>query len=176
MQRSGLVQTPLSKLCLTAKVRAPLKTKLREFVRYWMPAFAWMFVIFAASSDAMSAQHTSSLLAPFLRWLTPDITPATLAAVQFGIRKAAHVTEYAILAMLLVRAFRKGNAKGSWSYCAMALAAAAGYAALDEFHQTFVVSRTGSPRDVLIDTCGAALGLAICWVLAQRRKTPVLAA
>ena len=128
-----------------------------------------MLVIFAASSDLGSAEHTSRFLIPFLRWLTPDISLATLAAVQLSIRKAAHLTEYAILGALLYRAVTVPG-RPHWHYAAVAIALAGAFAAMDEFHQTFVQSRTGSPHDVLIDISGAALGLTIWWLFIRRRQ------
>src|SRR2546421_12774378 len=83
--------------------------KLLRFVRYWMPAIVWMAIIFLGSSDMLAAEHTSRFLVPFLRWLDPQISFAMLNAIQFGIRKLAHLTEYAILAMLLWRALRGGT-------------------------------------------------------------------
>src|SRR6184192_2724567 len=145
--------------------------KLLRFVRYWMPAIVWMALIFLGSTDMLSAEHTSRFLVPFLRWLDPQISFAALNAIQFGIRKLAHLTEYAILAMLLWRALRSGarwQMKMSILFFVAALASAI-FAASDEFHQSFVPSRTGSPNDVMIDICGALAGLAICWAFARRR-------
>ena len=78
--------------------------KLPRFVRYWMPAIVWMALIFLGSTDMLSAEHTSRFLVPFLRWLDPQISLATLNTIQIGIRKLGHLTEYAILAVLLWRA------------------------------------------------------------------------
>ena len=89
---------------------------MRSFLKYWLPVLIWLGVIFIGSSDLMSAEHTSRFLIPFLRWLRPDISPETLALIQFVMRKAAHVTEYAILAFLFFRAvFRGTNLKWSMS-------------------------------------------------------------
>ena len=120
-----------------------------------------MLVIFVASTDLMSAQHTSRFIGPFLRCLVPDISLEDITAVQFGVRKAAHVTEYAILAFLMARALHGGTTAFLLRDGAIAFLIASGYAALDEYHQSFVASRTGSPRDVLIDASGAALGVLI---------------
>ena len=140
-----------------------------RFVRYWMPVIAWMGLIFLASTDLMSGQQTSRFIGPFLRWLVSDISPESVAAVQLLVRKAAHVTEYAILAVLVFRALAGGKARTAlqpW----IVLGIAASYAALDEWHQSFVASRTGSPRDVVIDVCGALMGVLIyCWV---SRRSP----
>src|ERR1700682_2023601 len=82
--------------------------KARRFVRYWMPAIVWMAIIFLGSTDMLSAEHTSRFLVPFLRWLDPQISLATLNVVQAGVRKLGHLIEYATLAMLLWRALRSG--------------------------------------------------------------------
>ena len=68
------------------------------------------------------------------------------------LRKCAHMTEYAMLALLLLRA------TGSYAW---AFAAAVAYACTDEFHQTFVRGRHGSPVDVAIDALGALIGLTL---------------
>jgi VanZ family protein len=137
-----------------------------------MPAIVWMAIIFLGSTDILSAEHTSRFLVPFLRWLDPQISLAALNAIQVGVRKLGHVTEYAILAMLLWHALRGGTrwqAKMSilffvaWVACAI-------FAASDEFHQSFVPSRTASSTDVMIDIIGALIGLLIC-LISWRRKS-----
>jgi VanZ family protein len=127
-----------------------------------------MIFIFIGSTDLMSAEHTSRFIGPFLRWFAPDITEATIASVQLIVRKCAHLTEYAILAVLLYRAFRQSTAH-VWRAVAFAFLVAAVSASLDEFHQAFVASRTGSPWDVMIDCCGALVGLAIFFWFSSAR-------
>lgn len=79
------------------------------------------------------------------------------------IRKAAHVLEYFLFSLLLFRLIR-GKGRG-WQlrWAIMALAIAAGYSAFDEFHQSFVPSRTASRWDSLLDTFGAAAGQVVLW-------------
>lgn len=143
--------------------------KLRHFIHHWLPVLAWMLVIFAASTDMMSAEHTSRFIGPFLRWLLPDISPATIASVQLLVRKAAHLTEYAVLGALFARAFLRGHGKTTARYALLTWLICLAWAALDEFHQTFVASRTGSPIDVMIDATGALAGLGIYWLATRRR-------
>ena len=143
-----------------------------KFIRYWLPVIAWFGVIFIASTDLMSAQHTSRFIGPLLRWINPDISLEAIRAVQFAVRKAAHVTEYAILSFLLFRALQSGAMQRVWRNAAITFLIAAVYAALDEYHQSFVASRTGSPVDVLIDASGAALGILIYrWMLLHGRRS-----
>ena len=138
-------------------------------LRYWLPVVGWMLLIYLASTDLLSAQHTSRFIEPFLRWINPEISVEAVRAVQFAVRKTAHVVEYAILAALLARAVRKEEPRLRWPQAVVAVAVAVTYAAIDEYHQSFVSSRTGSPFDVLIDACGALLGVGIfCWFVSRR--------
>jgi VanZ family protein len=140
-----------------------------------MPAIVWMAIIFLGSTDMLSAEHTSRFLMPLLRWIDPQISLATLNAIQVGVRKLGHLTEYAILAMLLWRALRSSTrwqTKMSILFLLAAVACAI-FAASDEFHQSFVPSRTSSPADVMIDICGALIGLVLCLVVARRKSATV---
>jgi VanZ family protein len=145
---------------------------MRSFLKYWLPLVIWLGVIFLGSTDFMSAEHTSRIIAPFLRWLRPDISPEAIAQVQFFVRKAAHLTEYATLAMLLWRAIIRGtNAERGMAilYVNVWLAATL-VAACDEYHQSFVPSRGAAWGDVMIDSAGAIFGLLI-YSGCTRRKT-----
>ena len=75
-----------------------------SFFKYWLPVLIWLGLIFASSSDALSAEQTSRFLVPFLRWLDPQISFATIAAIHFALRKLGHLTEYAIFAALTLQA------------------------------------------------------------------------
>jgi VanZ family protein len=95
-------------------------------------------------------------------------------AIVYYSRKGAHVTEYAILAMLLWRACvgRMAAASESWPWktALLILLFACLYAAGDEFHQLFVPNREGRPMDVFIDTSGAAAGLFVSWLVYRWRN------
>ena len=143
---------------------------MKSFLKYWLPVLIWLGLIVIGSTDLMSAEHTSRIIGPVLRSFNPDISAETIAQIQFVVRKTAHVMEYAILAALLWRALRAGvrwQTRMSrlfiavWFVCAV-------FAASDEFHQSFVPSRTASPIDVMIDIFGALIGLVICVFVASR--------
>ncbi len=75
------------------------------------------------------------------------------------------------LPVLLWRAFR---ARAGWRLKMSILFLVVGFAcailaASDEFHQSFVPSRTASPVDVMIDIFGALIGLTICVAVASRK-------
>ena len=132
---------------------------LRPSLR-WLPVVLWMGFIFTMSTSLGAADNTSRFIGPFLHWLLPHAASDTIAHLHFLIRKAGHLTEYAILALLLRRAI---GGHGSKPFV-LALAIAAAYAATDEFHQTFVPGRTATPWDVLIDATGALIALALAAV------------
>jgi VanZ family protein len=148
--------------------------RMISFVRYWVPPLLWMLVIFGASADPKSTEHTSRFLEPFLRWLNPNISAAAIDHVRWLVRKAAHLTEFALLAWLWWRALRKPKRHDarpwSWKQAALALAVVISYAAIDEFHQRFVPGRTGSIKDVGIDTAGGTLGIIVLRLSHGRRK------
>jgi VanZ family protein len=137
-------------------------------MKYWLPPIAWMVLIFSASSDTHSYQHTSRFFEPLLRWLFPQMPPATVDAIHHFFRKTGHFTEYAVLALLLWRTIRqpqKGDPrKWRWDEAGLALSVVFLYAAGDELHQVFVNGRTALVSDVFIDTTGGATGLLLLWL------------
>jgi len=143
---------------------------MKSFLKYWLPLLIWLGVIFLGSTSLMSAEHTSRLIVPMLLWLKPGLSPKTIWIILVIMRKCAHVSEYAILALLLWRALRSGptlRTKLPTLFSAVLLACAV-FAASDEFHQSFVKSRTPSVGDVLLDVVGALFGLLICASFARR--------
>ena len=122
---------------------------------YWLPPILWAVMIFAASTGAMSADNTGVLLHAIL---PSSVAPWLFETIHFAVRKAAHLTEYAIFGILLFRAIRGDRTGWSWRWALAAIILAALYAMTDEWHQSFVPSRTASALDVLIDATGATLG------------------
>jgi VanZ family protein len=138
-------------------------------IRY-AAALLWTALIFVFSSDTFSAPHTGSILQSIATAIFGHpLSELQYEMTQFVVRKLAHLTAYAILATLWFRALR-GEARGwamRWSVIAVLIAIAV--AATDEFHQSFVPSRTGTPFDVVIDVCGAILAQVIIRRLPARR-------
>lgn len=142
----------------------------------WVPVVGWMVLIFAGSTDVLSAERTSRLLIPLLLRLDPHLSLATVLTIHTALRKLGHVVAYAVLAALLWRALR-GQAAfllKAWAPIGLAFVLAVSYATIDEFHQSFVPSRTASARDVAIDIGGVMIGLAICSAFGLRRKPQII--
>jgi VanZ family protein len=159
-------------------LEAPAPSPFGDRLRRWLPVAAWMTAVFIASTDAFSAGHTSRIIIPLLRWLSHGrLSMHQMEGIHFLIRKCAHLTEYGLLAILVWRAMnRAGRVRDSgmsapeiWRTLGLALLICVPYAASDEFHQSFVPSRSSSVRDVAIDAVGAMIGLGII-ALAHRRQ------
>jgi VanZ family protein len=145
--------------------------------RVWryLPLALWMCLIFFASTGELSASNTSLIVRPLLLWLFPDISEARIALAHFLVRKAAHFTEYAILAFLAARAFRGSFhewLRRRWFIISLLLIIL--YALSDEFHQSFVPSRTASIYDSLIDIAGGLTALLkYKWEVGRRKDESV---
>jgi VanZ family protein len=138
--------------------------------RMWRygPLVVWMLLIFLFSTGGMSASNTSRIIRPLLLWLFPEISEERLNLAHFIVRKAAHFSEYAVLALLAARAFKDSSRellRRRWLIASFALVVV--YALSDEYHQTFVPSRTGSIYDSFIDMSG---GLTALLFLMLRRR------
>jgi VanZ family protein len=164
--------------------------KLKNWTFYWLPPALWMGMIFFASSDTRSAQHSSSVFVPLMHWLFPTLSPEHIDTIHYLFRKVCHLTEYALLALLLWRAIHyphhplatpksndgrlavpKRSAGGwLWPEAGLALALVLLYSASDELHQVFVPTRTALVSDVLIDTGGGAIGLLLLWGIGKLFK------
>jgi VanZ family protein len=145
------------------------QTNRNRFCRYG-PLLAWMLLIYLASTSALSADHTSRFIRPLLIWLFPQISEEKLALAHFFIRKAAHFSEYAILGLLAARAFYHSSQQllsRQWFLSTALLTIV--YAFLDEFHQSFVRSRTASIGDSFIDIAGSLFAI-LCFHFFRRRS------
>lgn len=128
----------------------------------------WLSLIFWMSHQD---KDETTLKAGLLRWILDQIGIDGRQLMQgpytFFIRKLAHITEYAILMILTLRI-----AILQWPYKKAILSSllfCIFYAATDEFHQTFIPGRVGTPVDVGIDMLGMLLGL-VAWSVFRRKS------
>jgi VanZ family protein len=102
-----------------------------------------------------------TLLAPFalmaLMWFLssqPDLS-SDLGVIDLVGRKVIHALSFGLLCLLWWRALHVATPNRSTAVLAIAVALSVAYAAVDEYHQSFVPGRNGSPVDVAIDFAGA---------------------
>lgn len=127
---------------------------------YWAPPIFWMGMIFLFSTDLFSGSNTGGVFYKVFHLIFSDMTQEQFAPWNFAIRKLSHFTEYAILSMVLFRAFRFGSPlRWRWKWAVSALVVVAIYSLLDEYHQTFTHNRVGSVYDSMIDTAGGTTAL-----------------
>lgn len=140
-------------------------------VSRYLPLLVWIAFISFASSGDFSASNTSLIVGPLLHWLFPNASPETLNVVHGIVRKIAHFLEYALLGVLAARAFRgspKAAVRSRWLVICITLIVV--YSLLDEYHQSFVPSRTASIYDSFIDMAGGLTAvLVVNW--RSRRNT-----
>ncbi|MCI0339189.1 MAG: VanZ family protein [Acidobacteria bacterium] len=129
-----------------------------------------MASIYFFSTDNFSGENTGSLFWSIFHAIFPDLTEEQFQPIHYLIRKAAHFTEYGILALLLFRAFRSGGMtlwRRSWTIYSFLIVVV--YALLDEYHQTHTRSRTGSIHDSLTDIAGGFTALFLLWLVRRRQ-------
>ncbi len=134
----------------------------------------WLIVISIESSTLLSAHNTSRILYPILHFLF-GIDWERFGPWHFFIRKSGHVIGYAILSILLFRAWRATWAPSyghRWTarWAGAAILGTLLVATLDEWHQSFLPSRTGKWQDVVLDTCAGMLAQALLLFLGNFTK------
>jgi VanZ family protein len=149
----------------------------------WLWVVLWLGVIAIESTSALSSENTGHFLYPVLHFLF-GVDPLSFLTWHFFLRKSGHVFGYGMLSWLLFRALRitaLSSRDPNWSmvWSLLAVAGTAFVASMDEWHQSFLPSRTGTVRDVLLDTIAALVIQILVFLLVQARKKrrkPALAA
>jgi VanZ family protein len=134
-----------------------LSADRHNVLKAWIAAILWLIVITIESSSLGSSNNTSRILYPLLHFLF-GMDPFRFEHVHFFIRKGGHVFGYGLLSLLLYRAWREtlrlpGSANWTLRWANLAVLGTMLVASLDEYHQSFNPERTGSVRDVILDTC-----------------------
>jgi VanZ family protein len=148
-----------------------------RWIAFWWPSLAWAAVMFWFSTADFSAANTGRVILPVLHWILPAASAGALAEMHFLIRKCGHVTEYFVLGWLLLRGFRAGRREVRLRWAIAAIVLCAGYATLDEWHQSFVPGRGGLElSDILLDTASGAACQVIAALFARRQRSRPAAA
>ena len=141
-------------------------------LRGWWPVLAWAALIWIFSTHYFTSDNTSRFLEPLIQWISPNVSEETIELLNAIVRKCAHFVEYFIFSLLVLRSLRRGRGAWSLKWALVTIGIVAGYASVDEFHQSFVPGRTPAIRDVLLDTAGGVFAQAIVglWPARSRRE------
>lgn len=146
-------------------------------LKAWIAAILWLIVIALESTNLGSASNTSRFLYPLLHFLF-RLDLRAFEFWHFYIRKGGHVFGYGLLSILLFRAWREtlpmmGDPKWTFRWANISVLGTALVASLDEWHQSYLPSRTGTVHDVILDTCAGVGGqflLFLYYLLTSRRE------
>jgi len=150
----------------------------------WIPAAIWLGIITLESTGIASSDNTSRFLFPFFHWLT-GVDLVRFAVWNHILRKIGHFVGYFILSLLLFRAWKatipprarkRVDASSSpvrwcmvWARASFLMTVLV--ATLDEWHQTFLPSRTGRWQDVVLDSCAGLVAQVAIWRYLRRRNS-----
>ncbi|MGZ4106378.1 MAG: VanZ family protein [Tumebacillaceae bacterium] len=160
-------------------------TQRKRFLLFLLLSVLWMALIYWKSSEPYQVQDVKPMLhsiisesqlsrfVPHIEFTydTDFVTyrkPFTL--LEFFIRKAAHITEYFVLTILVRQTFAS-TALALGTSRLLSLLIPVLYACSDEYHQSFVAGRTGHPIDVGVDSIGVLLALLLMWFFHMWRQS-----
>lgn len=130
-------------------------SRVRRRLR-WLITIVWAGFIFYLSTSGFGPSFTKWLLIQILSLLHIAVSPQTFEFLHFCLRKLAHLTEYCIFSLLIYASFLNAEDFEWRPRLAVRSVVIAGlYSLTDEYHQSFVSSRTASLIDCSIDTAGA---------------------
>jgi len=155
---------------------------VRRFLKIWTPAVLGMGIIATESTPTFSSANTSSWLRPIVEHFFGHISTPAWEDMHHLFRKSGHFSFYGLLCVLFVRGwlltFARDTSLGStawrWRSWIAGVVSTFLVASADEFHQSFLPSRTGLFSDVVLDTCGgivlSSLVMTAGWWLRRARE------
>lgn len=147
----------------------------KHILKVWIAAALWMIVIAIESSAYLSSDYTGRFLYPILHFLF-GIDRAEFKIWHHIIRKTGHFVGYFILSVLLFRAWKASlrlPSQWAWRWAGIAALMSVIVASLDEWHQSFIPTRTGVFSDVVLDSSAALIAQIVIfffWRLRDSRE------
>lgn len=163
------------------------KSRILKILVYVLPVLIWFGVIFILSSQTHQKQDLTSLIKKEIsdKTIKEHFSGTTFnygaqkislntsnasSFVEFFIRKFAHLLIYGLLGMLITRLLKELTRwLLGWNYLISVIICTA-YAAIDEYHQSFINGRTATSIDVFLDMIGAMLGILLYLSISQLLK------
>jgi VanZ family protein len=155
-----------------------LNSERRDLVKAWIAAALWIGIIAVESTEWLSAEHTGRFLYPIFHFLM-GMDFARFESLHHYLRKIGHFVGYFALSALLFRAWKNtlhvpGAKQWALRWAGIAFGMAVLVASLDEWHQTFLPSRTGRFADVVLDSSAALTAqILICIFFMLSRRSQV---
>jgi VanZ family protein len=150
------------------------RSGLRHQLYAWIPVLLAIGFISIESTPYFGADRTSGPLQRIVEFFTGPLRQPQWWLIHIIIRKCGHFTGYGLVSAAWFRAFwmtwRTEAARSTRRFSAHLLAMGGTFlvASADEFHQTYLPNRTGTPWDVLIDCSGALLVQLIIFLIMIR--------
>lgn len=145
----------------------------KQLLKVWIAAGLWLIVIAIESTQYLSSEYTSRILYPILHFLL-GLDRARFMIWHHYIRKTGHFVGYFILSVLLFRAWRATLPLAPlWAlrWAAIAFFMSAFVASLDEWHQSYIPSRTGAVSDVILDSTAALVAQIVIFFFLQMQRS-----
>lgn len=149
---------------------------LQFWVNAWLPVALGVAVIVMESTESFGADHTSGPLRWIYEALFGHVSAARWEHLHHIIRKSGHFFAYGFIGLAWLRAWWMSLPHSHFLPDAfLALMGTALVASADEYHQTFLPNRTGTPWDVLLDCCGAIVLQFVVYVFMRVTRPKKLA-
>ncbi len=151
-----------------------------HLLKAWVATILWLIVIAIESTAWLSANNTGRILFPILHFLF-GLNWEQFERWHFFIRKGGHVFGYGLLGFLLFRAWREtlpvaaalaNSVRWMNRWAVLAVLGTAIVASLDEWHQSFIPSRTGRWQDVVLDTCAGIAAQIVIYIWSRSSRNP----
>jgi VanZ family protein len=148
----------------------------KQILKAWVASLLWLGLIAVESTNYLSAANTSRILYPIFHFFT-GVDPVRFEVWDFYIRKVGHFVGYSGLSLLLFHTWHVTLPMGRaarWSirWAGIAFLMSVLVACLDEWHQTYLISRTGTIHDVFLDSSAALAAQIVILVLVSRTRGP----
>jgi len=129
---------------------------LKFWIGVWWPVAVGIAIIMLESTEYLGSDHTSSPMRLIFQAIFGPVSDARWEIIHHLIRKSGHFIGYGLLGLAWLRAWWMTLPHSVFVQDAMlALLGTATTASADEYHQSFLPNRSGTPWDVLLDCCGA---------------------
>jgi len=147
----------------------------RFWLSAWLPVAVGIALVMVESTEYFGADRTTHPLRWLVQLFFGQLSDNTWNFIHFYIRKSGHFLGYGALGLAWLRAWWMSLPGSRFLVDSLlGLAGTALVASCDEWHQTFLPNRTGSPWDVLLDCCGALAVMLIVYVFVRLFRAELL--